>query len=499
MFACLIFVLQFCHRMLILMMFVLGIGGSFQNGFHTSVINSPSLYIQSFINDTWMERYGKPVEAKTVKLIWSIIVSIFSAGGVVGVLSTRYLAVKYGRKKCMLYNNIITIVASVMMGLSYSAKSFELILAGRFIYGISAGIGQNMHCLYLTESAPKKLRGIVNLTVVTFGSIGKCWGQVLGLREHLGQENLWPLLLAFNGLPALIQLVTLPFFPEAPRYLLIDKGERNMCERALETLWGKKDLTVEIEDMLAEQATINGEKPKRLLDLFKDKSVRWQVITTIMACTFLQFSGLHLIYSYSFYIFGTAGVPIEQSRYVTVGISITEILTSVACGLCIERIGRRLLLCNGYSFMALIMTLLTVTLTLQDWFFWMPYCSVFLIFVYVISFGMGPAGTTGSLLAELFLQSYRPAAYVLIGIIKCSGLFLIGLVFPFIIDGLGSFSFLIFLGNSLCAAVFVFLFVPETKGKTILEISEDFKKIKLNRKNTKRSHKDDSTFVVTKF
>lgn len=41
----------------------------------------------------------------------------------------------------------------------------------------------------------------------------------------MGTEEMWPYLLAFGGVPALLQLVTLPFFPEAPRYLYIDKGD----------------------------------------------------------------------------------------------------------------------------------------------------------------------------------------------------------------------------------------------------------------------------------
>lgn len=41
----------------------------------------------------------------------------------------------------------------------------------------------------------------------------------------MGTEEMWPYLLAVSGIPALLQLVTLPFFPEAPRYLYIDKGD----------------------------------------------------------------------------------------------------------------------------------------------------------------------------------------------------------------------------------------------------------------------------------
>lgn len=45
--------------------------------------------------------------------------------------------------------------------------------------------------------------------------------QVLGLESMLGTATLWPLLLAITVLPALLQLILLPFCPESPRYLYI--------------------------------------------------------------------------------------------------------------------------------------------------------------------------------------------------------------------------------------------------------------------------------------
>lgn len=48
--------------------------------------------------------------------------------------------------------------------------------------------------------------------------------QVLGLESMLGTATLWPLLLGITVLPALLQLVLLPFCPESPRYLYISRN-----------------------------------------------------------------------------------------------------------------------------------------------------------------------------------------------------------------------------------------------------------------------------------
>lgn len=61
-------------------------------------------------------------------------------------------------------------------------------------------------------------------------------------RELMGTEEMWPYLLAFSGIPAILQFVTLLFFPEAPRYLYIDKGDVEGCKEGEKTesgLWLK--------------------------------------------------------------------------------------------------------------------------------------------------------------------------------------------------------------------------------------------------------------------
>uniref|UniRef100_A0A8B9CAT8 Major facilitator superfamily (MFS) profile domain-containing protein n=1 Tax=Anser brachyrhynchus TaxID=132585 RepID=A0A8B9CAT8_9AVES len=128
------------------------------------------------------------------------------------------------RKKCQMFTNLIMLVAALLMAFSKTAKSFEMILAGRFLYGVGTGFSLNIHPQYVGEISPKKLRGFTNSTVAVFLTLGKLTGQVVGLREILGSEALWPWLLASSGLSALVQLVTLPFFPDSPPYLLIQKG-----------------------------------------------------------------------------------------------------------------------------------------------------------------------------------------------------------------------------------------------------------------------------------
>ncbi|NXP06946.1 GTR11 protein, partial [Thinocorus orbignyianus] len=206
-----------------------GIGGAFQYGLQISIINSPAEYIKSFIRETWLKRYGSSPNEELITLMWSFIVSIYSIGGLLGSLSAGYLSVRFGRKKAMLFANIPSLMSAALMGLSRLCGSFEMIIAGRIFSGICGGLGMNINLMYAGECAPQKLRGLIAITVSTAVAMGKFVGFALGLREVLGVEALWPLLMAANTVPALVQLLTLPFFPDSPRYLLIDKKDKEGC------------------------------------------------------------------------------------------------------------------------------------------------------------------------------------------------------------------------------------------------------------------------------
>uniref|UniRef100_A0A8C0E5Q8 Major facilitator superfamily (MFS) profile domain-containing protein n=1 Tax=Bubo bubo TaxID=30461 RepID=A0A8C0E5Q8_BUBBB len=359
---------------------LLGIGGSFPYGFHISVINYPSVHIRKFINETWIERYGSPLHPETIMLLWSFIVSVYGIGGFLGSLCCGYLTTKYRKKKCQMCTNLIMLVAALFMAFSKTAKSFEMILIGRFLYGIGTGFSLNIHPQYVGEISPKKLRGFTNSTVAVFLTLGKLTGQVIGLREILGSEALWPWLLASSGLSALVQLVTLPFFPDSPSYLLIQKGNEEACRKAIRKLWGEGDHQAEIDDIMKEKVAMTSTKTLRVLEVIKERSLRWQLYILMTVMTTLQLCGIN----------------------------------AVECSLYSQ---------NKRQLYSVLQTPLN---------FYFPYS-----------------------VSHFCLQ-----------------------------DNLGPFCFLIFLGILALSAIFIYLYLPETKGKSIMEIKAEFNKLNFGKKET---------------
>ncbi|XP_076856262.1 solute carrier family 2, facilitated glucose transporter member 11 [Brachyhypopomus gauderio] len=469
-----------CSLTLALTVCSAAIGGTLQYGYNIAIINSPTVYIQKFINETCVERWGTALTSSEVTLIWTLIVSAFSLGGLLGSLLAGPMAIRCGRRQTLLLNNCFLMASAIMALSSRPAKSTEIIIAARFLVGVNAGVSMNVQPMYFGESAPKALRGAVALLSAVFTAMGILLGQVIGLTEVLGGEAFWPYLLASNAIPGLLQLLTLPWFPESPRYLLIDRGDREACSHALGRLRGCEVSDAEMEEILEEQKAAGVARAKSLCELLADRGLRRQLCIVMAASSSMMLCGNDSIYFYASYIFQEAGVSAEKIQYATIGTGACEFAAAIMSNLLIERVGRRMLLLGGYVLMAGWAVVFTLSLSLQGKVAGMPYLSMACVFAYILSFGMGPAGVTGILPTELFDQMARPAAYMIAGSMMWVNLFLVGMAFPFIVNNLGQFCFIPFCGVCVASAIYLRLTLPETKGKTLSEITAEF-----DRRNTK--------------
>lgn len=123
-------------------------------------------YVHDFINQTWKERFQTDISEDVLTLLWSTIVSGYTIGGFIGATIGGVLSVKMGRygqrrlwqinlvfhvavqflmlccisrKMTLLANNIFALTAALLLGLSYPAGLFELLIIGRLFTGINAG------------------------------------------------------------------------------------------------------------------------------------------------------------------------------------------------------------------------------------------------------------------------------------------------------------------------------------------------------------------------
>ncbi|XP_067911348.1 solute carrier family 2, facilitated glucose transporter member 11b isoform X4 [Heterodontus francisci] len=460
---------------LLLAVFSAGIGGTFQYGYNISIINAATMHVQKFINETWDIRYSSDLDRSLLRLLWSIIVSNFTLGGFLGAWLGGPMAIRFGRKRTLLIINFLLLTGSALMGSSISAGMFELLIVGRFLVGLHSGVSLCVQPMYLGEIAPRALRGAMSMGTSVFITAGILIGQVMGQRELLGREEYWHILLCSSCIPAILQLLLLPWFPESPRYLFINKREEMRAHHALRRFHGVNSYLSELEDMEKENVAIQEQQSKRLWELLSDRSTRWQLSTVVIMNMGQQLSGINVIYFYATYVFTQAGISEAYIPYATMGTGACECLSALCCGIMIERLGRRVLILGGYSLMALWCAAMTITLTYQASYFWVPYITMTCLFAFILSFGLGPGGVTNIVTGELFTQSTRPAAYTISGSMNWISFFFISIIFPIIVEKLQQFCFLIFLFETLLVTLFIYIILPETKNKSFLNIEAEFR------------------------
>ncbi|XP_073430579.1 solute carrier family 2, facilitated glucose transporter member 9 isoform X2 [Dendrobates tinctorius] len=462
---------------LIMAALVGALGSSFLYGYNLSVVNAPAAYIRQLYNESWSSRYNYVVSGNTVSIMWSVTVSIFAIGGLLGALIVIPMVNTLGRKKTLLINNLFALVAALLISLANIAQVPEMVIIGRFMIGVDGGIALSTLPMYLNEISPKRIRGSLGQITAILICVGVFTGQVLGLPEIFGRESLWPCLFGFILIPAALQVVFLPFFPESPRYLLLEKQDTKRAEKAFRTFLGKKDVSQDIEDVLAETRIQRNMQLVSVIELFKDRSARWQIITVIVTMASYQLCGLNAIWFYTNSIFKEAGIQPQTIPYITLSTGGIEILAAVVSGMTVEKLGRRVLLIGGFGLMTTFFGILTISLTFQDRASWVPYISIFCILGVIASFCIGPGGIPFVLVAEIFQQSQRPAAFMIAGSVNWICNFAVGLLFPLIQDGLGNYCFLVFATICLAGALYLYFVLPETKNKTFNEIDQAFAKI----------------------
>ncbi|XP_048053102.1 solute carrier family 2 member 15b [Megalobrama amblycephala] len=454
--------------------FLSSFGSSMLYGYNLAVVNSPAQYIKDFFNQTIVRRNGSEVDEETLTLMYSVTVSIFAIGGLVGSLTVGMQVTRFGRKGTLVHSTVLVFIGGGLMAFSRLCGSPEMIIVGRFITGIHSGISLSVVPMYLGEIAPKNLRGFLGLVPSIFICIGVFIAQILGLHEILGKEEHWPLFLSLVVVPTFIQLMLLPWFPESPRYLLMEKRNIHATITALKWYRTKSNIQAEVEEMQEEQRSLSSMETVSVLQLFRDPSVRWQVVTVIVVNAGMQLSGIDAIWFYTNAIFENAGIPVQQIQYTTVGTGAIEVIAGLIGCFTIERVGRRPLMIGGFSFMGVCCAGITFSLMLQAHLPFMRYVSVACVVGIIAGFCIGPAGVPFLMTGELFKQSHRPAAYIVGGFLNWISNFTVGFVFPFLQMSAGAFCYLVFCGVCVGVAAYVYFIIPETKNKTFVEISQLF-------------------------
>ncbi|XP_013926856.1 PREDICTED: solute carrier family 2, facilitated glucose transporter member 1 [Thamnophis sirtalis] len=448
--------------------------GSLQFGYNTGVINAPQRVIEEFYNQTWFNRYGTYITPGMRTTLWSLSVSIFSVGGMFGSFSVGLFVNRFGRRNSMLMSNALAFLSAILMGFSKMAGSFEMLILGRFIVGIYSGLTTGFVPMYVGEVSPTALRGALGTLHQLGVVVGILVAQIFGIDLIMGNETLWPLLLGFTFIPSLAQCILMPFAPESPRFLLINRNEENKAKSVLKKLRGTTDVSRDLQEMKEEGRQMLQEKKVTILELFRSPLYRQPLLIAVVLQLSQQLSGINAVFYYSTDIFERAGV--QQPVYATIGAGVVNTAFTVVSLFVVERAGRRTLHLIGLMGMALCAVLMTIALAL------------------LVSRKHGsirgpmavneedPGVFTNHLICPIL--GTGPAALVLVVdgvILSCppsdSALSRALMPLPLLPsqDLCGAYVFIIFTILLVLFFIFTYFKVPETRGRTFDEIASEFR------------------------
>lgn len=464
-------------------------------GYDTAVISGAEKGLQAFFMGASDFVY--------TDFIHGITSSSALIGCVIGAAISGICASRLGRKKSLILAGVLFFLSALgsfcpeFLFFQKGQPSFSLLIAFnlyRVLGGVGVGLASAICPMYIAEVAPSNLRGTLvswNQFAIIFGQLVVYFVNFMILGDHIAPviqkmaeginqvinpadaqwaiEKGWRYMFVSEAVPAGLFTVLLFLVPETPRYLAMT-GNDQQALAILSKINGKG----KAEEILADIKGTVAEKSEKLF------TYGWLVIFVgIMLSVFQQIVGINAVLYFAPRIFESLGMGNPMMQTVIMGIvNITFTLVAIFT---VERLGRKPLLIFGSLGMALGAAGVAVTSVVTSI---PPMVAVISIMVYSASFMFSWGPICWVLISEIFPNTIRGAAVAIAVAFQWIFNFVVSSTFlPLYNMSLGSMenfghAFTYGLYGVICiiAAVFVWKLVPETKGKTLEDMSRLWKK-----------------------
>ncbi|KAH0729079.1 hypothetical protein KY289_000267 [Solanum tuberosum] len=351
-------------------------------------------------------------------------------------------ATKLGRKITILIASIFFIVGAV---LSAVAENKLMLIFGRILFGIGVGFGNETVPLFLTEVAPIQHRGAVNIMFQLFVTIGIFIANFVNYGTSMIHPNGWRMSLGFAAIPA---------------------GKSTLVK-----IRGVSDVEAEYKEIVVVCEQAKQVKQHSLKNLLKPASIPPLVIGVLLQ-VFQQFTGINAIMFYAPVLFQTMGFKANASLLSSVITGIVNVGSTFVSIYLVDKVGRRKLLLQACCQMlisqlaigTILVTSLSETGTLNRT---LATIVVLLVCTYVMSFAWswGPLGWL--IPSETFPLETRTTGFAFA--VSTNMLFtsIIAQLFLTMLCTMKAYIFFFFSGWIVVMGLFVYFFLPETKGVPI--------------------------------
>ncbi len=401
-------------------------------------------------------------------------------GCLLGSLISGGLADRLGRKPLLILSAFLFAVSSVLTGW---APTFTWFILWRICGGIAIGIASNISPLYIAEVSPAPWRGrLVALNQLTI-VVGILAAQVVNwliadrvpdtataklIRLSWNGQTGWRWMFTAVAAPAAVFFASAWFVPESPRWLL-SRRRTEAARRTLARIGGEAYANRAVEEI--EQTIRSGQNGRGGWRGLQTRGmVRILGIGAGLA-VLQQWSGINVIFNYAEEIYRGAGYGVSGTLFNVVITGAINLVFTLAALTFVDRLGRRSLmlfgcagiglshLFIGFAYLAGVKGLPILILTL---------CTIG-------CYAMSLAPVTWVLISEVFPNRVRGAAVSVSVSALWIASFVLTYTFPLLNRALGpAGTFWVYAGICSAGFLFVYLSVPETKGKSLEQIEHEF-------------------------
>lgn len=288
-----------------------------------------------------------------------LVVSIMLVGAIAASVVGGYIVDYVGRRDAIVGNAVVFVVGAIVLA---TARSYSVLLFGRFLVGFGVSLSAVAEVIYISEIAPPATRGLL----VSLNEMGITVGILVayGINYALiATPGGWRWMFGLSAIPAVVQGVGMLFLPKSPRWLVL-REQPYAAQRAMRRVRGPApsdaELDVEVrrlERSLQEQHAI------RLSQLLTDPVLRRCLLVACGLTVLQQFTGQPNVLYYGSTLFKAAGF--ESDREATLANMVIGAAKVVATGVAllkVDKLGRRPLLLVGVTVMvASLLVLASVT------------------------------------------------------------------------------------------------------------------------------------------
>jgi SP family galactose:H+ symporter-like MFS transporter len=394
------------------------------------------------------------------------IVSSMMVGAAFGAIGAGWLSWRLGRRYALGLAAILFIAGSVWSGL---ASGPDHLIGARLLLGLAVGVASFTAPLYLSEIAPRQVRGAMISTYQLMITVGI----LAAFLSNIGLSYVadWRWMLGVIALPAVLFLFGVVALPDSPRWL-IQRNRMRDAQAVLRRLYNNPaDVETEIREVSEQNA-----QPKQGWSLLRSNSnFRRSVLLGAVLQIFQQLTGINVVMYYAPRIFGLAGFAThEQQLWATVVVGLVNVLATFGAIALVDRWGRKPILYAGCAVMALGMGALGVLLHVGMANAVTQMTAVGSLLLFIAGFAMSAGPLVWILCSEIQPQQGRDFGIAVSTFVNWAANMVVAATFLSMLATLGeSNTFLLYALLNIAFGVAVFLYVPETRGVSLERIGQN--------------------------